>query len=303
MLDWMVPLSARWPEHVLEDYLTHLQGSYAKATVYNRISGLERAIALLEPRADRSLVIAALRRLGKPGRNPAHDQKVQSSADLLQLGLDLMARAEAGEHRSPRLVATLFRTGLQIALLSLRFWRIGEFRRLEIGIHIYREQGCWHMCTPLTDTRTKRRAKRGRVPTILVPHLERYLTIYRPLLAQDYTGAALWVSIFALPQSETSIRENICRFTRQHFGTPVNPHLFRKCAATTAAVYAPQLMDAVTRGLGHTGPRTRDEHYNLACSLSASRDWNDTVEEILEEGRERRRLQKRRSDARHGRMP
>lgn len=49
---------------------------------------------------------------------------------------------------------------------------------------------------------------------------------------------------------------------------------------------------------GHTGPRTRDEHYNLACSLSASRDWNDMVEAILEDGRERRRLHRRQSDAR-----
>lgn len=30
MLDWAVPLSARWPEPALEDYLAHLQGTYDK---------------------------------------------------------------------------------------------------------------------------------------------------------------------------------------------------------------------------------------------------------------------------------
>jgi integrase/recombinase XerD len=299
-LDWSLPPSARWEAHVLEEYLADLQSTYAKATVYNRVSGLERAIAILEPRADRCLIVSALRWLGKPGRNPVHERRVQSSPDLLQLGLDLMAQAEAGRHRSPRLVATLYRTGLQIALLALRFWRIGEFMALEIGANVFQDRGHWYVHSALSDTPSKRRAKRRRVPSYLVCYLERYLAIYRPRLCDEtYRGNALWVSMHSRKQSESSIRQNINKFTRKRFGTHVNPHLFRKCATTTAAVYAPRLMDAVSRMLGHAGPRNRDEHYNLACSLTASRHWNDTVDEILRNGRERRRLLGRRRNRSH----
>lgn len=294
LLDWNRAPAVRWPEPVIEAYIDHLQCTYAKATVYNRLSGLERGMAILEPDADRGLLRAALSRLGKPRGNPVHERRVQSSADLLQLGLDLMQQADVGRHRSPRLVASLHRTGLQISLLALRFWRISEFQRLEIGRHIRYEAPHWTMDATLPDQPSKKRMRRGRIPDLLAPHLERHIQIYRPLLCdRRYSGDTLWVSMFARPQSQSSIRENISGQTALRFGRHVNPHLFRKCAVTTMAVAAPKLIDAVSRQMGHTGPETRDQHYNLATSLSASNHWNNTVEQVLHAARDRRRLRRR----------
>jgi integrase len=294
LLDWNLTPAQRWPEPVIESYLSHLQATYAAKTVHSRISGLERALAILVPSADRGLVLEALYRLGKPGRNPYKERHIQPSNELLELGIEIMESAEAGEHRSPRLIAQKFRTGFQIALLSRRFWRISEYMLLGLGVHVVYRDGDWSMDATKPDTRTKKRMRRGRIPTILVPYLERYLEVYRPLLCDGrYDGDALWVSIQARPQSENSLRDNVCKYTRDAFVHHVPPHNFRHSATTTMAIENPAGIDAVSRQMGHTGPRTRDQNYNLACDYSASVQWGQTWTALLKVARQRCRLQRR----------
>ncbi len=294
ILDWSLPPAQRWPEAVLEEYVAHLQATYASKTVHSRISGLERALAVLDPTGDRSLVVAALKRLGRPGPSLDKQRQVQPSSELLQLGIDIMESALAGGQRSPRLVAALFRTGLQIALLALRFWRISEFMALRVGVHVFYKDATWAMNATKANTPTKRRMRSGCVPGVLVPYLKRYLEVYRPLLCDGrYLGDALWVSTRAQPQSENGFRDNVRKFTGLRFNEPLSPHAFRHSAATTMAIHNPAQIDAVSRQMGHSGPRTRDKHYNLACAYSASIEWEKTWTEILREGREHRRLKRR----------
>jgi integrase len=206
-----------------------------------------------------------------------------------------MADAEAGRHRSPRLVATLSRTGLQIALLSLRFWRINEFMLLEIGKHIAWDGEHWTMRPTKPDTRSKRRFRSGRIPDVLVPHLERYLDMHRPLLCNGkYEGNRLWVSLRAQPQSENSFRDNVKKFTEAALDVALSPHDFRRSAATTMAIHNPVQIEAISRMMGHSGPRTRDEAYNMASDFSASQQWAETRAHILKRARDRRRLGRRR---------
>lgn len=293
ILNWDLRPTQRWPEEVIESYLDHLHATYAAKTVHSRISGLERALAILEPTADRGLVIEALRRLHTPKRDPDKERHIQPSYDLLQLGIDIMESAEAGEHRSPRLIAQMFRTGLQIALLSMRFWRIGEYMLLHLEQHVVRRNGGWSMDATKPNTRSKRQMRCGRIPTVIVPYLERYLAVYRPLLCRgQYGGTALWVSMEARPQSENSFRDNVCKYTRDAFVDHVPPHNFRPSGTTTMAIENPAAIDAASRQMGHTGPRTRDKHYNLACGFSASAEWGKIWTAIRKKARDRRRLRR-----------
>jgi integrase/recombinase XerD len=288
LLDWSATPAQRWPLTVLEAYLAHLQTTYSKATVCFRIGGLERAISILEPEADRGLLLAALKRLGKPGPNPIHEAKLQSSADLLQLGHDLMDKAEADHTRKPFNRAIGYRTGLQIAFLALRFLRIRDFKQLALGEQLFEDRGSWRLRIRTSKTRGKV-ARHTPFPAALVQKLERYLHAYRPQLGQGrYGGKALWVSSRGKPQSQKSIYWNICKQTKMRFGKPVNPHLFRNCAATTMALHAPMHMHAISHALGHSGSTVRDKHYNLAGSFSASIELNGTVEAVLREARARR---------------
>jgi hypothetical protein len=294
ILDWNLAPSQRWPEPVIEAYLSHLQMTYGPKTVHSRISGLERALAVLEPSADRGLVLEALYRFGKPAASPDKGRHIQPSNELEELGIQIIESAEAGEHRSPRLIAQKFRTGLQIALLSRRFWRISEYMLLRLGVHVVYRDDNWSMDATKPNTRTKKRMRRGRIPTVLVPYLERYLEVYRPLLCDGrYDGDALWVSLQARPQSENSLRENVCKYTRDAFVDHVPPHNFRPSATTTMAIENPAGIDAVSRQMGHTGPRTRDQNYNLASDYDASIQWGRTWTALLKEARQRSRLQRR----------
>ena len=285
ILNWELSPIARWPQKVIEAYLAHLQLNYAKATVYSRISGLERAIAILQPQADRGLLRAALVRLGRPGPNPKHEARLQSSADLLQLGLDIMDQADAGELDVPH--AVLYRTGLQIALLAVRFWRMSDYCRLSIGKSVFKRDGEWRMREQAQKTK---RRMHGPFPLILVPRLERYWAAYRPWLCGNrYHGDALWVSTRARRQSAGSIAWHIRNRTRERFGKHVTPHHFRQSATTTIAIHAPQHMQAVSTALGH-GSRKMTDDYNLAGSFSASVQLNATVDDIIRMAKDRRRL-------------
>jgi hypothetical protein len=69
--------------------------------------------------------------------------------------------------------------------------------------------------------------------------------------------------------------------TLLRFSQALGPHDFRKAAATTMAIYAPQHIEAVLRCCGQKSQATRDEHYNVAGSFSASIQLNDVTQAII----------------------
>lgn len=297
LLDWSLSPAARWPEAVLERYDDYLEARHPKGTHRNRLSGLERAIYILEPEADRRLFRNAINRLGKIHPSVDKERRSQSSIDLEDLGDDMMDSADAGEQRSPRLCAAHYRTGLQIGLLADMMNRIGELQLFEWEVHVFPEDGHWYMRAAKPNSRTKRQPRKRRIPERLSRRLDRYSSVYREMLCRDrkgrlrYAGTALWVSIRSRPQCVNSIRENICKFTKQRFGVPVNPHAFRYSGVTTIAIYAPEQMHSVQVVAGHEpGSSTTTDNYNKASSYSVSLEWNSIAEEIRERGLARRRL-------------
>jgi integrase/recombinase XerD len=98
---------------------------------------------------------------------------------------------------------------------------------------------------------------------MLVPPLETYLTHYRPVLAAMQgrwsrpSAGALWLSTDGSPMTKMAIYDRVVGRTQEAFGHPINPHLFRDCAATSIAVDDPVHIGIATRLLGHrTGATT-----------------------------------------------
>jgi integrase len=300
ILDWALSPAARWPEAVLEQYDAHLAATYAKGTHRKRLSGLERAISVLEVTADRRLLLSTINRLGKVHPSADKELRAVSSIDLEDLGDELMDKAEAGKHRSPRLAAALFRTGLAIGLMADMINRLGEFTQLQIGDHILKENGLWYMKAAKPNSSTKRQPRKRPIPVRWARRLDRYVSVYREMLCCDrkgvvrYVGTALWVSTRCRAQSENSIRDNICKFTEQKFDQPINPHAFRYSMVTTVAIHAPEKMHAVQVVAGHSpGSRTTTENYDKASSYSASMDWNAIAVEIRKRGIDKRLLRRK----------
>ena len=100
---------------------------------------------------------------------------------------------------------------------------------------------------------------------------------------------AVCVEPLRKPQSENTIRESITE------ATGVNPHAFRSSMVTTIAINTPEQMHSVQMLAGHSpGSTVTTEHFNEACSYSASQDWNAIADAIRERGIKRMRERRHR---------
>ena len=90
----------------------------------------------------------------------------------------------------------------------------------------------------------------------------------------------LWCSTKGGPLTDKAIYRIITDRTRAAFGQPVNPHLFRHCAATTIAVFQPSHIGVARDLLGHSSMATTNAYYNKARSIEASRHYVRVLEQL-----------------------
>lgn len=281
VLDPDRPAAARWTVEVLRGYLASLRArSLSPVTIRNQLTALERALAVIAPKADRSPLQTAIGQFAVTGDQQHKRVRLQDPSDLAQLGHQLMAEAEMGLRPHPRMDAALFRDGLQIALLALRPMRRKNFAALRIGKQLVQGAAGWWLVVGRDETKTKQPIE-VQVPTSLVPALNRYLTVYRPLLAGTrYSGDALWMSYHFTEQSAHSIQLRIVEQTQRAFGKPINPHLFRDCAATSIAIHDPENVLMASMILGHRTLAMTEKHYNLARSLDAGKSYHEAIDHL-----------------------
>jgi hypothetical protein len=191
LLDPGLPPEERWSEDRVQRYIDDLKAQVRPATVKQRILALERAVAVLAPKSDRSLLRSAVCSLPLPPDDGRKRNRLQDSASLVALGLELTDQAERGHHTNPRKNEPIFRDDLQIALLALRGFRKGNFAAIRIDRHLVCEAGTWWLKFTGDETKTHRPLE-VPFPEDPVPALLRYLHHYRPLLAGTrYSGDRL----------------------------------------------------------------------------------------------------------------
>lgn len=260
-------------------YVGELQQLNAPCTVLARIEELARILRVLVPGYDVQWlrrVAGRLRMTAVSSRNKR--LRVKPSEQLLDLGLDLMAKAEGADGGTLLTRAVTYRDGLMIALLAARPFRRKNFTALEIDRHLVHVDDTYWLRFAASETKTKQPID-VPFPDGLLPHLQRYLSHYRPLLAQR-TGrwnrsrtatAALWISKDGSAMTEIAIYFRIMKLTNKRFGQVVNPHLFRDSAATSIAIEDPEHVRCTMAVLGHGTLATSEKHYNQAGSLEATR--------------------------------
>jgi site-specific recombinase XerD len=261
-------------------YVEDLSARNRGYTILCRIQELYDAIRVMAPDRD----WAWLRRIGSAIRSrtkPAKSKegRVQTPGRLANLGLELMARADAATDQTPLQRAVLFRDGLMIALLAYRpALRISNLAAMAIGHHLV-QQGSAYWLHFEAEEMKGRRMFEATVPADVRPGLDRYIQHYRVILL---TGAnrrpaaktdALWVSETATPMAVISIHNRFRTHTRAAFGVAVPPHLFRDSAATAIATEGPDRVRTIMPVLGHSRLATSEIHYNHARSLDASRKY------------------------------
>jgi integrase/recombinase XerD len=258
---------------------TYPAETLAPASIRSQLTDLVRASSVIAPEADVTFLRRRAYCYPRTGDPLAKRRRMQEPEVLLQLGLDLMAAAESKTAKTRR-TAVLYRDGLLIAVLACRAMRLRNLTSVEIGRHLTEKDEQWSLLFDATETKNHRTWENGW-PESLVPHLVRYLEVYRPMLMGGrYQGDHLWISERPGPLTENGIYYAIVTRTKAAFGKPVNPHLFRDAAATSLAVHDPVNVQVGRHVLGHGHYRTMEEYYNQARSIEASASLNTALAKL-----------------------
>ena len=199
---------------------------------------------------------------------------------MLNLGLDLMATADDESTSLRRFKG--YRDGLLIGLLAIRPLRVRNLAGLILDRTLVQRGDGWWIQIPAAETKTKDPIEEPW-PEMLVPHLQTYLADHRSGIAalrgsrKGASSDALWLSMYGPPMTDNGIYDRVVARTREGLGQPINPHLFRDCAATSVAIDDPAHIGIAARLLGHRTGSTTERYYNQARGVEASRLMKDLL--------------------------
>ena len=259
-----------WPD-AIEVYVAALLSANRLNTAIHRLAGLLAALRVMRPGTDLGRVRGVLSRI-KARKDPGKPKlaRMQSADRLFRLGFEIIDDAEQLAAASTCKWITRYRDGLLIALLAARPLRLASLASLRLGTSVIRSDGGWWLRVAGESTKTRARYE-APLPTRLTEAMDRYVSDLRPRLLAGRTDEHLWIQKEGRPMRPGAIYRRVTLLTRRWLGVPVNPHLFRDCAATSIAVLDPGHVRVAARVLGHATLATTEKHYNQAQALEASR--------------------------------
>ena len=265
------------PEKV-DAYVAYLKIRVGSVTVYGSICKLRRAARYMAPAEAFTWLSESAKDLALEMRPRSKFDRLVSIERLVTAGLNLIHEAEQSQKLTKLARAHQVRNGLLVALLAFCPIRLKNFAALEIGRSFVKLHGTWWIVLSASETKEKRADERP-VNELLTPIIDRYLDQHRPVLARSNKAAtALWMSAnHCGPIKAKDVAYSIRTTTLSTVGVAVNPHLFRACAASSAATYGgsnPHLASAL---LHHTDPRVTNAHYNRAKSMTAAENFRKVV--------------------------
>jgi site-specific recombinase XerD len=275
-LDPDVAPGARATMERVERYLKYLQSRMSPFAVQSRLQDLGDALRVMMESNDFRWITRAAARLKSCAVSSKNKlQKIRSSDEIVDLGMGLMAAAEILLEENPVAAALLYRNGFIIALLAYRPMRVSNLAAITLALHLVRRGvGRWLMFS--AEEMKSGRSSKYSIPASLEEPLDRYLSVFRPILEaqgahRGTAGSALWISQDGGAFTQFGIAQATGRLTKAAFGHSINPHLFRDCAATMIATDDPEHVDIVRGVLDHAKQETSQRHYNHAQGLQASR--------------------------------
>lgn len=274
--------ASRVRRETVELYMRELHGlGNMPSTIALRLTDLVLMARLFAPAEDWRFITKLARRIGAT-TTKGRDKRIllRGSHELFDLGQKLMG--ESVQKTTGVEAAVLYRDGLIIAALALMPLRRSNFVQLRIGTEILKNGDDWIVTLPGTSTKTYNLLDFDW-PTDLLPQLEAYLRIHRPVLAArcyrwlKRADAHLWVAATGSALAQGSLYDIVKKRTKAAFGIAINPHAFRDFAATTLAIHDPKHVRLAAPVLGHTNFKTTEKYYIQARSLDAHRRYTETL--------------------------
>lgn len=274
----------RVTEETLMSFVQSLRNrDLSPVTVAARVTDLGQALRVMVPQADLTLVrrvSCQLNKLQVPSGEKA--LRVIHSRTIWQGALAFLDTIEQAEAINETVRATLYRDALVVAFLAACPIRIANLTMMTLDRHLVRLTDGFG-CRFSPEETKEHRALSFSLPPRLVPYLEHYLSWVRPKLLRGAVSDAMWVGLRAKPISAQAIYYAVNKMTERLFGQPLNPHLFRDCAATVIAIETPEHVHMTASMLGHRTPRMSEKHYNQAQMIESSRALQRAVLDLMHE--------------------
>ena len=266
--DLMAEPASRITHKAVSSYLSELQSQVSSRTVCGYIRGLKAVAQAFDPDADWNWlrrIVGKLEATAKDSREK--HSRLRQANEILAWAVGRMTDIEKEAPRKD--ILTDYRNALMVGLLiSCPTMRLRNLTMIEIGRHLVRRSDGWELRFSGSEMKARRPAEM-RIPAFLVPFLDHYLQIVRPVLLGSAVVDQLWITRYSKPMTCRAVGSSISSTTKRAFGKPINPHLFRDCAVTYVALNDPKHIGIAAPILGHTDPRTTERHYIQAQQIAA----------------------------------
>jgi integrase/recombinase XerD len=292
--------AARIDRKIVESYVSWQPATCGGVTIARILRSLRTTLRYICPGHDLSWISTIANRIASKAKQKPEKHHLVTSETLYALGIELMDRAITNANATENIslaCALDYRDGLMIALLALVPLRRRTLAALRIGRQLVRSGDLWSLDIPARDIKTKRPLEYP-ISAELSGRIDLYLNQFRCRIpgagAHDY----LWASKEGGPMCDKTIYAKIRRRTRETLGFPVNPHRFRRAAATLWSNRDPANVRGVKDLLGHASFGTTEKHYIMAQSRVAGRALARAIESERKGGTIRRTLHLERSTRR-----
>ena len=272
--------AARLDRKIIEAYVRWQPASCGGTTIVIHLDNLRRTLRYICPGEDWAWLLTIIKLIAAQAKPKPERHHLVTSESLYALGIELMDRAIANDNAAKKVYvenAVDYRDGLMIALLALIPLRRRTLAALRIGKHLVKSGDLWALDIPATDIKTKRPLDYP-ISAELSGRIDLYLNQFRCRISGAGTHDFIWASKQSRPIADTSIYAIVRRRTCESLGFPVNPHRFRRAAATLWSSRDPANVRGVKDLLGHASFSTTEMHYIMAQSRVAGRALARVIE-------------------------
>lgn len=274
----MAPPETRVTQNAVKDYIDGFGPDLKPTTIANYVSDLYVVIRAMFPDTNWGWLNKVSKRLQtKAKRRSLPPPHAISAKEVLSHSLNWIDRHEGNNRYSHKTQAIRFRQGLMIAFLVMRPVRRRTLLATSLVGHVQTHTDGFNLFYQSADTKNKK-AYDFPLPKVLVPHMQRYLEVHRPVLLQGKQSDALWINQYGNPIKPDGFSRELPKVTKRVLGLELRPHAFRHIVATSIAETDPEHANIIRDLLGHATLDMAEQHYNRATGISASNAYQDVIE-------------------------
>ena len=262
-------------------YVLNLQTEVAPETVWSYVTSLHQAAMAFAPISEWSWLYKITAKL-KSRSNPTRQKhiRLRPAAEVFDWAANEMDALNTTSDYRPT-VAIAYRDALMIALLTACPIRLRNLTMIAISRHLMQVNDRYQLRFAPHEVKNNRYLTMA-LPSALTPFLEMWLQQWRPRLCKSADLMSLWIDVRGGALGARGIHAAITKRTKQAFGHPINPHLFRDIAATSTAIVTPANIGIAGSILGHQTTQAVEDHYIHANQIEAGRQLRKSIIQLRE---------------------